>query len=222
MIYTMSDFHLSFSTNKPMDIFGTNWKDHAMRIKENWPLKDDDTIIMPGDLSWALKYDELVADLEFVHSLKGTKILLKGNHDMWWSSPSKLKKITETYPSIIFLHNDSIEVEGISIAGTRGWNVDGKTDDDIKIINREAVRLEISLSKIKEPNKMVFIHYPPLSPTNYDTVLTALLKKYEIIKCYYGHLHGESHNYKIDGIVDGIEYRLVSSDYLNFHPLRIK
>ena len=128
----MSDFHLSFSTNKPMDIFGGNWKDHAEKIKQNWPLSDSDTIIMPGDLSWALKYEELIADLEFLHSLKGTKVLLKGNHDMWWSSPSRLKTITKQYPSIIFVHNNSLIVEGVSIAGTRGWNVEGKTEEDLR------------------------------------------------------------------------------------------
>jgi len=213
VIYVMSDFHLSLSTNKPMDIFGSGWKDHTKRIKENWPLTEADTIIMPGDLSWALKPDELIADLEFLDSLKGTKVLLKGNHDMWWTSPSKLQKITEVHPSIRFVHNDCLIVEGVSISGTRGWNLEGKTDKDLKILNREIIRLELSLSKIEGDNKIVFMHYPPLSTKVPVSMFTELFKKYGITKCYYGHLHGDAHDSRVDGIVDGIEYKLVSSDF---------
>ena len=148
-LYTMADLHLSFSTGKPMDVFGDRWKDHPQKIAERWPLTEEDVIVLPGDFSWAIDFKELAADMDFLESLPGKKILSKGNHDYWWDTVSKMKRFTaEAYPSVAFLHNNAYEIGDVSVCGTRGWTLENN-DEDEKILNREVGRLRTSLQQAK-------------------------------------------------------------------------
>lgn len=228
-IYVIGDLHLSFSTNKPMDIFGRNWQNYEEKIKKDWLLKvkPEDTVILPGDFSWAMYLDETEKDFEFINNLPGEKILLKGNHDYWWTTVTSMRKYIkeENFENIDFLYNNSYEIENKIIAGTKGWNI-SEEQEDIRLTKREVARLELSIkSGIEKYGNdkeiIVFMHYPPLTKTNIDTDYTRLMKKYGIKRCYYGHLHANSIKDAVEGNVDGIEYKLVSSDGLDFKLLEI-
>lgn len=228
-IYVIGDLHLSFSTNKPMDIFGRNWQNYEEKIKKDWLLKvkPEDTVILPGDFSWAMYLDETEKDFEFINNLPGKKILLKGNHDYWWTTLTSMRKYIkeENFENIDFLYNNSYEIENKIIAGTKGWNI-SEEQEDIRLTKREVARLELSIkSGIEKYGNdkeiIVFMHYPPLTKTNIDTDYTRLMKKYGIKRCYYGHLHANSIKDAVEGNVDGIEYKLVSSDGLDFKLLEI-
>ena len=213
-IYAIGDLHLSFQTNKPMDVFG--WTDYEDKLKNNWlnTVDKEDTVILPGDFSWAMYLNEAVEDFKYINSLPGRKILLKGNHDYWWETITKMNKFLAEhgYSDIYFLHNNSYEAEGLNICGTKGW--DGE-ETDKKIINRETERFKISLSSIKNDNeKLAVFHYPPY----YCRELMDLMKEYEIKKCIYGHIHGARN---VQRYHDDTECILVSSDYLDFRLLRI-
>lgn len=228
-IYVIGDLHLSFSTNKPMDIFGRNWQNYEEKIKKDWLLKvkPEDTVILPGDFSWAMYLDETEKDFEFINNLPGKKILLKGNHDYWWTTLTSMRKYIkeENFENIDFLYNNSYEIENKIIAGTKGWNI-SEEQEDIRLTKREVARLELSIkSGIEKYGNdkeiIVFMHYPPLTKTNIDTDYTRLMKKYGIKRCYYGHLHANSIKDAVEGNVDGIEYKLVSSDGLDFKLVEI-
>ena len=228
-IYVIGDLHLSFSTNKPMDIFGRNWQNYEEKIKKDWLLKvkPEDTVILPGDFSWAMYLDETEKDFEFINNLPGKKILLKGNHDYWWTTVTSMRKYIkeENFENIDFLYNNSYEIENKIIAGTKGWNI-SEEQEDIRLTKREVARLELSIkSGIEKYGNdkeiIVFMHYPPLTKNNIDTDYTRLMKKYGIKRCYYGHLHANSIKDAVEGNVDGIEYKLVSSDVLDFKLLEI-
>lgn len=228
-IYVIGDLHLSFSTNKPMDIFGRNWQNYEEKIKKDWLLKvkPEDTVILPGDFSWAMYLNETEKDFEFINNLPGKKILLKGNHDYWWTTVTSMRKYIkeENFENIDFLYNNSYEIENKIIAGTKGWNISDE-QEDIRLTKREVARLELSIkSGIEKYGNdkeiIVFMHYPPLTKTNIDTDYTRLMKKYGIKRCYYGHLHANSIKDAVEGNVDGIEYKLVSSDGLDFKLLEI-
>lgn len=228
-IYVIGDLHLSFSTNKPMDIFGRNWQNYEEKIKKDWLLKvkPEDTVILPGDFSWAMYLDETEKDFEFINNLPGKKILLKGNHDYWWTTLTSMRKYIkeENFENIDFLYNNSYEIENKIIAGTKGWNI-SEEQEDIRLTKREVARLELSIkSGIEKYGNdkeiIVFMHYPPLTKNNIDTDYTRLMKKYGIKRCYYGHLHANSIKDAVEGNVDGIEYKLVSSDGLDFKLLEI-
>ncbi len=220
-LYTMADFHLSFSTEKPMDIFGERWKGHAEKIKERWPLTAEDTVVLPGDFSWAIDLKELAADMAFLEELPGKKILSKGNHDYWWETMAKLNRFATDYPSVSFLHNNAYPVGEVSVCGTRGWTLEN-SDEDEKVLNREVGRLKMSLAAAeKEP--IVFLHYPPLFGNLTCDPILNVLKEYGVKECYYGHLHGPGAvNVAVQGEVDGITYRLIAADYLDFTPLKIR
>ena len=228
-IYVIGDLHLSFSTNKPMDIFGRNWQNYEEKIKKDWLLKvkPEDTVILLGDFSWAMYLDETEKDFEFINNLPGKKILLKGNHDYWWTTLTSMRKYIkeENFENIDFLYNNSYEIENKIIAGTKGWNI-SEEQEDIRLTKREVARLELSIkSGIEKYGNdkeiIVFMHYPPLTKTNIDTDYTRLMKKYGIKRCYYGHLHANSIKDAVEGNVDGIEYKLVSSDGLDFKLVEI-
>ena len=228
-IYVIGDLHLSFSTNKPMDIFGRNWQNYEEKIKKDWLLKvkPEDTVILPGDFSWAMYLNETEKDFEFINNLPGKKILLKGNHDYWWTTVTSMRKYIkeENFENIDFLYNNSYEIENKIIAGTKGWNI-SEEQEDIRLTKREVARLELSIkSGIEKYGNdkeiIVFMHYPPLTKTNIDTDYTRLMKKYGIKRCYYGHLHANSIKDAVEGNVDGIEYKLVSSDGLDFKLVEI-
>lgn len=232
-IYVIADLHLSFLYNKPMDVFGDIWKNHAEKIKEDWfeKVNEEDYVILPGDFSWAMYLEDTLLDFEYLNKLPGKKILLKGNHDYWWTTISKMNSFLQekNLKNIYFLYNNSYLVEEKIIVGTRGWNL---LDDEnnSKMIKRENLRLELSIqdgiNKFGGNREVIaFMHYPPISKNDIikkqKTEFVKTLEKYNIKKCYYGHLHGISHEDAVEGNIDGIEYRLISADYLNFNLIKI-
>ena len=228
-IFTIADLHLSFNTNKPMNIFGTNWENYEEKIKKDWQEKvtEKDLVVLPGDFSWAMYLDETEKDFAYINSLPGKKILLKGNHDYWWSTVTSMRKYIKekNFENIDFLYNNSYKFENKIIAGTKGWNI-SEDQEDIRLTKREVARLELSIKdgilKYGENKEIVvFMHYPPLTKNYMDTDYTRLMKKYNIKRCYYGHLHANSIFDAVEGNVNGIEYKLVSSDGLNFKLLKI-
>lgn len=233
-IFVIADLHLSFSNDKPMDIFGKNWENHAKKIKENWinKVKEEDYVILPGDFSWAMYLEETKLDFEYLNNLPGKKILLKGNHDYWWSTVTKIDNFLKdnNIDNINILYNNSYLIEDKIIVGTRGWNILDR-EEESKMVKRECGRLELSINDgIKKygNNKEIiaFLHYPPLTkeykyhPEKSEFV--QIFNKYGIKRCYYGHLHGKAHNDAIESEVNGITYKLISADYLNFDLLEIK
>lgn len=232
-IYAIADLHLSFLHDKPMDIFGDNWENHAEKIKNNWikKVKEEDYVILPGDFSWAMYLDDARLDFKYLNDLPGNKILLKGNHDYWWTTIAKMNNFIKEneYKNIDFLYNNSYLIENKIIVGTRGWNILG-TENNSKMIKRENARLELSitdgLKRFGNDKEIIaFMHYPPINKNdvigNEQTEFAKTLKKYNIHRCYYGHLHGPSHKDAVEGNIDGIEYKLISADYLNFDLLNI-
>ncbi len=225
-IYAIGDLHLSFSSNKPMNKFGEHWDMHYEKIKDDWLscVSDSDTVLISGDISWAMKLEEAKEDMMFISQLPGRKILIKGNHDYWWQS---YNKVAAVYHELSFIQNNSYQVGSIAICGTRGWlcpNERNFTKNDKKIYNRECNRLELSLSTVNKACEDIYVmlHYPPTNDRFESSGFTEVLKKYSVSKVLYGHLHG--HNaFKagIKGLVDGIEYHLVSADYLNFKLKKI-
>lgn len=233
-IYAIGDLHLSFSQNKPMNIFGDNWNGHADKIRKNWieKVNKEDFVVLPGDFSWAMYLKDTYKDFEYLEKLPGNKILLKGNHDYWWSGLSKMNEYLKenNFNNINFLYNNSYLVKDTIISGTRGWNLTDSEDNE-KMLNRECIRLKLSLedgiNKFgRNKEIIVFMHYPPISKAGisngYTKKYISIMKEYGVKKCYYGHLHGTSHSEAIEGNVDGIEFYLVSSDYLDFDLVKVK
>lgn len=232
-IYVIADLHLSFSSNKPMDIFGENWGKHDEKIKRNWieKVKEDDYVILPGDFSWATYLEDTKVDFAYLNALPGTKILLKGNHDYWWTTVTNMRNFIQNskFDKIHFLYNNSYCIENKIIVGTRGWNI-LDNENDSKMIKRESARLELSIkdgiNRYGTDREIIaFLHYPPITLNSVsrseNNAFVRILKKYNIKKCYYGHLHGNSHKDAAVGKIDGITYKLVSADYLNFDLLEI-
>lgn len=204
-IYTIADLHLSFNNPKPMDIFGDNWKNHEERLKKDWisKVKDEDTVILPGDFSWATYIEEAYPDFKYLDELPGKKILLKGNHDYWWTTVTSMRKYLKenNFNTIDFVYNNAVKVEDKVIVGTRGWTFQD-SENSAKMINRENQRLELSIQDAiknygNEYEIIAFIHYPPLVSSllleNKHLEFYKTLRKYDIKRCYYGHLHGKSH-----------------------------
>lgn len=210
-----------------MDIF-PGWTNHVERLLENWNSKitDDDTVVLVGDHSWALKLEESRKDLEFIDKeLKGRKILSKGNHDLWWSTTKKITDFVtdNSFSTISFLFNNAFLVEGVSICGTRGWISENGEPADQKVLNREAGRLEASLQAgVKLGGELVaFIHYPPIYGTEENVLITEILHKYDVKRCFYAHLHGYSIKGALNGERGGVSYKLVSADSLGFDPIKV-
>lgn len=224
-IFAISDLHLPFGADKPMNIFG-GWDDYTNRIKDNWQkiVNDEDYVIIPGDFSWTLKLEDSLPDYEFLHRLKGKKILLKGNHDYWWSTVSKINNFLKdnNFDDILILHNNSYLVNGYSICGTRGWVYDGSSALDEKVILREAGRLETSIQKGIElgGKPIVFLHYPFVYGDYVCEQIYKVLKKYNITDVYFGHIHG-SGKVKIVSEFNGIKLHVVSCDLVGFVPQMI-
>ena len=226
-LYTISDLHLGFNVEKPMDIFGDKWKDHCSKIKENWLSKitEEDTVLIAGDISWSLREEDSKYDLDWINDLPGKKIISKGNHDYWWGSISKLNAM---YENTKFLQNNFQVYKEYGICGTRGWTCPGGdkyTAKDEKIYKREQIRLRLSLEAAKKSGFekfIVMLHYPPTNEKFEESGFTEIIKEYNVEKVIYGHLHGPVLlGNLLNGYFQGIEYILTSADYLNFDPKRI-
>lgn len=226
-LFAIGDLHLSLSTNKSMEVF-EGWDNYVERIKNNWlsQINDSDTVVIVGDLSWGMNLEQSKNDFEFINNLPGKKIILKGNHDYWWTTVSKMEKFfcENEFSTFNILHNNHYVYEDIAICGTRGWINETNEPSDAKILARESARLNTSIESVKNKNltPVVFLHYPPLFAGNYNYEILQVLYKYNIKECYYGHIHGKSSSYSINGERDGIEFSLVSSDYLQFVPKKIR
>lgn len=221
MIYGIGDLHLDHSKKKPMDIFGDNWIDHDENIFENWKerVANHDLVLIPGDISWALKTAEAYDDLKKIDDLPGFKVLIKGNHDYWWQSLNKLNLLD--FKSIFFLQNNSYLFNNVSIVGTRGWipeDSEAFNIDDEKILKRELQRLRTSLehAKGKGDKIIAMVHYPPFNMDLKPNEFVSIMREYGVDMCIYGHLHAEGHNYAVEGIIHGIDFHCVSSDYIDF------
>lgn len=226
-IFAIADLHLSRAPGlcKPMDIFGDRWFNHEERIKENWcdAVGEEDTVVVPGDVSWGLKLEDAKYDLDWIDALPGKKILLKGNHDLWWNGINRLNSM---YESMTFLQYDSVTVEGVSICGSRGWitpDDDAFTEGDEKIYRRELLRLEFSLKAAECDEIIGFMHYPPVSDPRSFSGFQQLFEDRGVKEVYYGHIHGEDgFRTAIRGSYHGILYNLVSADFLNCRPIKIR
>lgn len=225
-VFVIADPHLSLSVEKPMDIF-KGWIDYTQRLKANWErlVSPGDTVVVPGDISWGMNLEEAKKDLQFIDSLPGRKIIGKGNHDYWWCTMKKLeefKKENELH-TLEFLFNNAFEAEDIAVAGSRGWFFDDKSDNAEKVIKREAGRLSRSIEEALKTGKepVVFLHYPVVYESGVCKELLEVLKKYEIKRCYFGHIHGEKTGRYEKYQYDGITFSLVSADFLAFCPKKI-
>ena len=225
-VYAIGDTHLSFSVDKPMDIF-KGWDDYAQRLENNWQhlITNEDTVVINGDISWAMGLEQAEKDLEFLNNLNGTKIISKGNHDYWWNTITKMEKFCKEkgFDTIKFLHNNAYKVGEISIAGTRGWFFDAEKDNVDKVMARECARLQRSIDEARKlgGEVVVFLHYPPVSTVKVCEPIVNVLKENDIKRCYYGHLHGGAINGAINEVYDCVKFQLVSADYLQFCPLFI-
>lgn len=226
-LYVIGDLHLSLGSNKPMDIFGPKWENYTDKIANEFSqLIPEDTIVLCGDTSWAMSLEEAKSDFAFIDSLPGRKIILKGNHDYWWTTASKMDKYikAEGFNTLSFLHNNSFSYDGISICGSRGWFFEEETDNehDIKMINREVLRLKKSLSEAENEEKIVFLHYPPVYRDYVCKEIINVMTEYGVKKCYYGHIHGYGHKNAYTGNYMGIEFRMISADFIGFKPEKIQ
>jgi len=219
-VFAISDLHLSGAVSKPMSIFGSCWEDHWGKIQADWTasVSNEDIVLISGDISWAMTLDEAGVDLKAICELPGRKIFIRGNHDYWWSSISKVRGIL---PDTAYaIQNDSVLLNGWAFCGTRGWPPPGSRDfdeHDQKIYSRELQRLKLSLDSIREmENIIVLLHYPPFDDKGRETPITELLAAYKPRHVVFGHLHGESVKSAVEGEFNGISYHLTSCDYLNF------
>lgn len=236
-IFAMADLHLSFFNDKPMEVFGARWQNHAQRIEEAWrnTVTDADTVVVAGDISWALTLEEAKTDLLWLDALPGTKLIGKGNHDYWWMTVKKMQAFFDQngITSLQFLYNRAQIVDGYALCGSRGWfggeKLSPKDVDYRKIVAREAGRLELSLQDGQKQCEaqgipflpLVFLHFPPIFGPYRCPELIEVLQRFGVRHCYYGHIHGvydvpPTENW------DGICYHIVSADYLRFTPRRIE
>lgn len=225
-LYAIGDLHLSLGAEKPMDVFGGNWVGYMEKLQQGLSvIKPEDTTILLGDLSWALDLSGARADFQWIDQIPGRKIILKGNHDYWWSTAAKFYKFCQEngFSEQYILNNNHYEYDGWAICGTRGWFFEEERsgEHDEKVFKRELLRLEASLKSAGEMPKMVFLHYPPRYKGYQCDEILELLQKYEVRRCFYGHLHGPSHKLAMEGLWDGIEFRLVSADFLDFQPFLV-
>lgn len=223
-LFAIADTHLSFGTNKPMDTF-EGWQNYTEKLQNNWNkiISPADDVIIAGDISWAMNFDELRADFDFINKLNGNKIIIKGNHDYWWNTVTKMNNFLEEngFNTIRFLHNNSYVCGNVSVCGSRGWLFESDDEFDEKVLNREVARLKMSLNAAEREEKIVFLHYPPITSNSRCDEIIEVLKEHNITKCFYGHLHGEAARYSIDDTVEGIDFKLISCDRLKFIPYLI-
>ena len=225
-LYAIGDLHLSLSANKPMTVFGEQWENHTEKLRDGFSrLTSDDLTVLCGDLSWGMGLTETKEDFQFIDSLPGKKIILKGNHDYWWSTASKTKRFfaENGIESIDILHNNCFYYGDYALCGTRGWFYEEEKggEHDKKIMLREISRLETSLKAAGEREKLVFLHYPPVYLKYECPEILALLKEHGVKLCCYGHIHGKGCRLAFNGWRGGTEYKLVSADHVNFTPVKL-
>ena len=225
-LYAIGDLHLCLGAEKPMDIFGGAWVGYMDKLQQGLSVvKPEDTLVLLGDLSWALELSQATADFAWINRIPGRKIILKGNHDFWWSTAAKFYNFCEQngFQDMFILNNNHYVYEDVAICGTRGWffEEDRSGAHDEKVFRRELIRLEASLRSAGDKQKMVFLHYPPRYKGYECGEILELLQKYGVRNCFYGHLHGASHGLAMQGLWDGIDYRLVSADKLDFQPFLV-
>lgn len=225
-LYAIGDLHLSLNAHKPMDVFGGAWSGYMEKLKSGFSsVKPDDTTVLMGDLSWALDLDGARDDFAWINNIPGRKIILKGNHDYWWSTATKFQAFCRDngFDKMHILNNNHFEYDGFAICGSRGWffEEERSSDHDEKVFKRELIRLEASLRSAGDLPKLVFLHYPPRYKGYTCDEMLEIFDRYQVRHCFYGHLHGASHTLAMEGQWDGVEYKLLSADRLNFQPYRI-
>lgn len=226
-LFVIGDVHLSFSVDKPMRIFD-GWDGFEQRLENNWRslVTDTDTVVLPGDISWGMSLEQALADFQFLHSLPGQKLILKGNHDYWWTTRRKMDTFLEEngLHTLRFVHNDAVPVEGkVAVCGTRGWFYDAEADADKKVLLREVGRLETSIQAAEKTGlePVVFLHYPPVWGDQVCEPFLEVLQKHGVHRCYYGHVHGRGIRQAFNGDWNGVRLQLASADSLQFVPLNI-
>jgi predicted phosphohydrolase len=228
-LFAIGDLHLSFTSEKPMGVFGSNWDDHHLKLERNWraAVSESDTVFLLGDLSWGLKFDEAEADIEWIHRLPGQKVLLKGNHDLWWQSVTRLRAL---HDDMYFMQNDSVMLgDGVALCGSRGWVTPQEPsfaeDTDRKIYDRELIRLRMSLDDAvrKGAERLICgLHFAPSARPGAVSGFMELFEEFRVERVVYGHLHGRDAFRKgVKGEHSGVKYALASADYIGFNPLRI-
>lgn len=225
-IFALADLHLSFSSSKPMDVFGPAWKNHHFQIEKNWTalVAPEDLVLVCGDISWAMQMGEVSQDLDFIARLPGKKVLIRGNHDYWWKSISKVR--AKLPDGVFALQNDYFPVEGIAVCGTRGWTLPGgnQSAEDDKIYARELVRAELSLRSAEADGydkKIFMLHFPPFNNGRLDPEFYRLFTQYGVFVCIYGHMHGSDHRFAVEGEIGGVRYVFAAVDYTGFSPVEI-
>lgn len=222
-LYAIGDLHLCLGAPKPMDVFGGAWVGYMEKLRQGFRMiGPEDTTVLMGDLSWALDLPSAKADFAWIQQIPGRKIILKGNHDYWWSTAAKFEKFCKEneFTQMNLLNNNCYFYEDYAICGTRGWFFEEEKSGthDEKVFRRELMRLEASLKAAGDREKLVFLHYPPRYKGYTCQEILDILEKYGVRQCFYGHLHGGSHKLALEGLWDGIFYRLLSADYVNFQP----
>ena len=228
-LYTIADLHLSEAVAKPMDIFGGAWENYREKIIKNFQktLSPDDILVVVGDVSWGINLNEALPDFKLLSSLPGKKLIIKGNHDLWWETVTKMKRFLfeSGISNIDFIYNNCFLYGGTALCGTRGWFFEeDKNGHNEKIFKRELLRLEASLKAARGMHAdriFAFLHYPPLCSNYRCTEILSLMRQYGVSKCFYGHLHGISQRQAYEGSIGGIEFRFVSADHINFTPFRV-
>lgn len=222
-LYALGDTHLSLGVDKPMDVFGGAWTGYLEKLTAGFSvLKEEDTLVIAGDVSWGMSLEEATPDFAWLNAWPGRKILLKGNHDYWWNTAAKMERffLERGFDTLHILHNNCYYYGEVALCGTRGWFYEEEKEDQ-KVFLRELQRLETSLKAAGEHEKLCFLHYPPLYDGYTCQPILDLLERYEVKACYYGHLHGGSHRLAIQGPWGHGAYHMVSADYLNFRPEKI-
>ena len=224
-LFVIGDLHLSFcDPSKTMSVF-PGWENYQERIEKNWleTVNPEDTVVLAGDITWGMSLEQALPDFQFIQNLPGKKIILKGNHDYWWTT---LRKMTDFFSAngldtLSILHNNHFAYEGCGICGTRGWvNMPGEVQEE-KVLRREVQRLETSIKSAVDAGlePMVFMHYPPIFASNFNYDILEVLYRYRIKDCYYGHIHGRSaHALCVTNTYDDINFHLIAGDYIQFNP----
>lgn len=226
-LFAIADTHLSFSTNKPMNVF-RGWDNYVERLEKNWRavVSEDDTVVIAGDISWAMKTEDAKEDFAFLNSLPGRKIIMKGNHDYWWQTKKKLDEFLKanSFDTIDIMFNNAYKVGDFAVCGSRGWFFDAEKDTDKKVLLREAGRLKMSIQEAKKlsDKQIVFLHYPPVTLSQSCEEIINVLREEEIERCFYGHLHAQSVYSAFTGELDKIKFGLISADFLQFCPKLIE